>query len=64
MKYFNKNPKPHKKLDRSHYTYNGKCKVSYNEEKEAQEVLVHYPETYRAYLCPICIKWHIGFVKK
>ncbi len=63
MKYFNKNPKPHKKLDRRHYTCTGKCKVSYNTEKEAQEVLKKYPENYRAYLCPVCNKWHIGFVK-
>jgi hypothetical protein len=63
MKYFNKNPKPNKKLERCHYTYNGKCKVSYKTEAEAKEVLKKYPETYVAYLCPICNKWHIGFIK-
>lgn len=61
--YFNKNPKPHRKLDRRHYTYQGKTKVSYNTKEEAEEVLKHYSENYRAYICPICNKWHIGFIK-
>ena len=33
--YFNKNPRPHKKLERCHYTYNGKPKIAYDTLKEA-----------------------------
>lgn len=61
--YFNKNPKPSKKLDRRHYNYKGKVKISYNSKEEAELVLQKYPDNYRAYLCPVCNKWHIGFVK-
>lgn len=62
--YFNKNPKPHKKLERCHYTYNGKPKIAYDTLKEAQAVLKKYSSDYVAYRCPICNKWHIGFVKQ
>ena len=63
MIYFNKNPKPRRKLDRRHYTYNGKPKVSYDTLADAKQILKNYSEQYTAYLCPICNKWHICFIK-
>lgn len=61
--YYNKNPKPHKKLDRRHYNYRGKVKVQYKTKEAAEEVLKHYDHHYVAYLCPVCNMWHIGYVK-
>lgn len=61
--YFNKNPKPNKKFDRRHYNYRGKVKIQYNSKEDAKVILQKYPDNYRAYLCPICNKWHIGFIK-
>ena len=63
MIYFNKNPKPRRKLDRRHYTYNGKPKVSYDTLADAKQILKNYSEQYTAYLCPICNKCHIGLKK-
>ena len=52
---------------RSHFTKKRnkwKPKVPYDCFEDAQVFLTkNNLKNYRAYLCPICGKWHIGFIK-
>lgn len=42
-----------------------KPKYPFPDEASATEYLIsHHLKSYRAYRCPICGAWHIGFFKK
>lgn len=57
-----------KKYPRCHYTKKrGKIKPKkpYDSLQAAEEFIKkHHLVNYKAYLCPYCNKWHIGFVKE
>lgn len=52
---------------RVHYTRKKnqwKPKHPFDSKDAAQDYIVHYKRIgYKAYVCPICGKWHIGFEK-
>lgn len=62
-----RNKIPPFKPDPEHWTrksHSWKAKVSYDTEDDAYEWLNQQPrllsEGYKAYLCKVCNKWHIG----
>lgn len=66
-RYTDKRPLHSFRPDPRHWTRKGnswKQKVAYRSEDEAWEFLEQNPKlkalNYKAYLCPICNKWHCG----
>lgn len=68
-KYYNKQPFSTLHPNPCHWTRKSKsnswkAKVAYDSEDEAEEWLKQnlklVASGYRAYLCPVCSKWHVG----
>lgn len=50
-----------KSRPRQHFTSKGKCKESYDSEKEADKYISkHKLFSMKSYFCRICNKYHIG----